>query len=56
MLVERRVASDVHGMHTRDASGILARFGRAFSGEWRRSPRPWPLLGDAVEQGGELWR
>jgi hypothetical protein len=49
----------VHGAHGRDASGMPGDFGRAISGELRRLPRQWPVLGgvgDAVAHGGEVAR
>jgi hypothetical protein len=51
-LVGWRVASDVHDVHTRDTSGILASSGRAISGEATASTSTWPLLGDVEERGG----
>jgi hypothetical protein len=54
VLVEQRVASDVHGVRRRDTSGMLASFGRAFSGDATASTSTLAVLGDVEERGGEL--
>jgi hypothetical protein len=55
-VVARHVASARPCAHGRDASGMPGEFGRAISGELRRLPRRWPVLGGVGGCGGECGR